>query len=99
MHSCMTLVGFDTSDKFKNHWSSHSSATALTYHLNGLTCPIDAHGVGRAVRAVGSEAGLEDSMLYYVMFHHVHTSLLQIFKLQLSGLSIQQKKKKTLTHR
>ena len=23
MYACMTPVGFDTSDKFENHWSSH----------------------------------------------------------------------------
>ena len=52
-----------------------------------------AHGVGRVVSALGSEAGFAGSMLNLVisMMHvlHYHKNL----KLQLTGLKLQKKKK------
>ena len=36
MYACMTSVGFDTSDKFENHWSRYSFAKVLPQ-----SCPSD----------------------------------------------------------
>ena len=38
MYACMTSVGFDTSDKFENHWSKQNVAKCFCKVRNHAQC-------------------------------------------------------------